>query len=282
MDSDPTLRLGTCAFTAAGWRRAFYPPGLKSSEYLSYYSRHFSTVEIDSTFYGVPNRENVARWYRQTPRDFLFSLKAPRVITHERCMVDCDADLNEFLTAVEPLKEKLGPILFQFPYFSQRRFNEGDEFVDLLEPFVERLPDGYRFAIEIRNRSWFTPRLLDILRRRSVVLALIDHPFMPEPREWLGRRDLITGDFLYIRWLGDRHGIEALTRTWDKVVIDRRPELKQWVEVIREFVKMGAGVHGYANNHYAGNGPSTVRLFMELWDGKPYEGTAQEQYTLGF
>lgn len=274
------LRLGTCAFTAAGWPGTFYPRALKSADYLSHYSRHFNTVEVDSTFYRVPSAATTRNWYAQTPKGFLFAAKAPQTITHERCMVDCDDQLKEFLSAMEPLGDKLGPLLFQFPYYGSQAFKSADEFTALLAPFVKKLPASYQFAVEIRNRWWIGPKLLDVLRERSVALALIDHPWMPRPSEVLDRVDPITSEFVYIRWLGDRKGIEEVTKTWDRIVVDRRRELEEWVEACRRFVKRNIRVFGYANNHYAGNGPSTVRLIWELWGGKPREGPAQ--YPLGF
>ncbi|HLG13432.1 MAG TPA: DUF72 domain-containing protein [Blastocatellia bacterium] len=274
------LRLGTCAFTAAGWGGTFYPPGIKSADYLSHYARHFDTVEVDSTFYGVPSAATTRNWYAQTPAGFLFAAKAPQTITHERCMVGCDPELKEFLSAMEPLGDKLGPLLFQFPYYSRRAFNSADEFIKLLAPFVKKLPAGYRFAVEIRNRWWIEPKLLDVLRERAIALALIDHPWMPRPAELLDGIDPVTSDFTYIRWLGDRKGIEEITKSWDKVVVDRKRELEEWVEACRGFAKRSLRIFGYANNHYAGNGPSTVRLIWELWDGKPRE--IPSGYPLGF
>jgi uncharacterized protein YecE (DUF72 family) len=144
----------------------------------------------------------------------------------------------------------------------------GCEFLARLEPFLKRLPSGYRFALEICNKAWMDARLADALRSRNVALALVDHAWMPRPAELLEKFDPITAEFAYIRWLGDRKGIEEQTKTWDKTIIDRSAELREWVNVCYKISGRGVPVFAYANNHYAGNGPATVRLFQELWKAR--------------
>ena len=93
--------------------------GMKSSDYLGYYSSRFDTVEVDSTFYGCPTIEAVHNWALKTPPGFIFSLKVPRTITHEKVLVECDKEFEEFIDAAHVLGEKLGPIVFQFPNFNK-------------------------------------------------------------------------------------------------------------------------------------------------------------------
>jgi uncharacterized protein YecE (DUF72 family) len=258
------IRLGTSAFTAAGWPGTFYPEDAKPAEYLSYYAREFDTVEVDSTFYRAPSPSTVRGWYEKTPANFIFAAKVPQEITHEKVLVNCTEELNRFLNAMDELREKLGPLLLQFPYFNRGKFKSGAEFLALLGPFLETLPGGYRFTIEIRNKAWLDQRLLDMLRRRGVALALIDHPWLPRPTELIRRIDPITADFTYIRWLGDRKAIEERTKSWDKTIIDRTRELREWVNVVHKFTGRGIVIFAYANNHYAGHGPATIRLFQQL------------------
>ena len=106
------IRLGTSAFTAAGWPGAFYPKGMKSADYLAYYSTRFDTIEVDSTFYRCPTMKAVNNWALQTPPGFIFSLKVPRTITHEKVLVECDKEFEEFVDTAHVLDEKLGPIVF--------------------------------------------------------------------------------------------------------------------------------------------------------------------------
>jgi uncharacterized protein YecE (DUF72 family) len=262
------LRVGTSAFTAAGWPGSFYPEGMKPADYLSYYATRFDTVEVDSTFYRAPSPATVRGWYNKTPPGFLFAAKVPQTITHEKVLVDCQAELKGFLAAMDGLGEKLGPLLFQFGYFNRKAFKSAEEFLSRLRPFLAKLPKGYRFALEIRNRNWLDPRLVETLREHNLALALIDQAWMPGIGEVLEKIDPITADFTYVRWLGDRKGIENLTQSWDKTVVDRQAGLREWVAAFRKFVARNIKIFAFANNHYAGHAPATVELFWELWNKK--------------
>ena len=173
------------------------------------------------------------------------------MITHDKVLLDCDGEWKDFLSTMEILGEKLGPLLFQFGLFKQNAFKSAEQFLARLKPFLKKLPRDHRFAVEIRNKHWLDARFADTLRQHNVALALIDQSWMPRPWEMPNKFDLITSDFSYVRWLGDRKGIEAVTKTWDKTVIDRREDLTNWVEVFWQFVSRNLKVFAYANNHYA-------------------------------
>ena len=117
--SVPGMYLGTCAFTAAGWEGTFYPKGMRSADYLAFYAERFPTVEVDSTFYGCPSARTVGNWAARTPEGFLFSVKVPQAFTHEKALVGCDAEFDEFVRTMELLGPKLGPMVFQFPFFDR-------------------------------------------------------------------------------------------------------------------------------------------------------------------
>lgn len=259
------LRLGTSAFTAAGWAGSFYPSDLPERDYLSYYAQHFDAVEVDSTFYRTPAASTVRGWYEKTPQGFLFAAKVPQQITHEKMLVDCKEEVAGFLKVMDLLKEKLGPLLFQFPYFNRAKFKSGGEFVARLKSFMKTLPEGNRFAVEIRNRQWLDAKFADTLRERGVALALVDHPWMPRATELFAKFDPITADFAYIRWLGDRKGIEEKTKTWDKIIVNRTADLGEWVEVLKKVHERKIQILAFANNHYAGYGPGTIEEFRGLW-----------------
>lgn len=262
----PQIHLGTSAFTADGWEGVFYPEGLKPADYLSHYATQFGTVEVDATFYGSPAPSMVKRWYSVTPAGFIFAAKVPQVITHEKMLADCSGDLANFLRAMDNLKEKLGPLLFQFPYFNKKTFAKPEDFFERLWPFLTTLPKGYQFVLEIRNKNFLVPVLADSLRQCGIALALIDHPWMPPVDELFKRFDLITADFAYIRWLGDRYGIEKITKVWNKIVVDRKKPLSEWAKACRLILRRGVNIYAYANNHYAGHGPATIRQFEEIFD----------------
>lgn len=261
------LYLGTSSWTAPAWSGVFYPEGTPASRFLSYYSRQFPTVEIDATFYAVPPASTVDGWRQRTPEGFLFAAKAPKAITHEKILDDCETDLTRFLEVMERLGDKLGPILFQFKYYKQSELT-APQFLDRLEPFVAALPEGFQFAVEVRNRSWLVPRLIETLRARNVALAWIDHPYMPGAAEYRRRPELITADFAYIRWLGDRYKIEEITTDFNRLILDRTAETRDWIETIRGLLPQVQKVHGYYNNHYAGYGVGSARLLQALWEGR--------------
>jgi len=264
----PGILLGTSAFTANGWQGSFYPPGMKSRDFLSYYATQFATVEVDSTFYGCPSATTVNNWADRTPEDFIFSVKVPQIITHEKALVNCDSEFEEFVKTMDILGPKLGPIIFQFPSFDRWKFPKQDSFLAVLTPFLKKLPTDHKFVIEIRNKNWLDARFADVLRERNVALALTDTSFVPRPWEMKEKIDLVTADFIYVRLLGDRKGIEAVTKTWDKVVVDRTHDIQDWVKFLRPIVRKGEKLFVYCNNHYAGHGPATVKQFLKAWNDR--------------
>jgi uncharacterized protein YecE (DUF72 family) len=263
--TNDSIRLGTSAFTAAGWEGTFYPAGMKPADFLSYYATKFDTVEVDSTFYRTPAVSTVKGWYAKTPPGFVFAAKVPQMITHEKMLVDCDEEFQIFLKTMDNLGEKLGPLLLQFGYFNKQAFAGVKEFLACLVPFLAKIPKEYRFAVEIRNKYWLVPAFVDALRERNIALALIDQSWMPRPKEQFARVDPITADFAYVRWLGDRKGIELQTKVWDKIIVDRTAELGEWVDVLKNVHERKIQILAFANNHYAGYGPGTIEEFRKLW-----------------
>lgn len=268
--SDSLLMLGTSSFTADGWSGSFYPKGMKQTDYLAHYARTFPTVEIDSTFYATPAPTTVESWYRKTPADFLFAVKVPKTITHEKVLKDCDAELEEYLETMGLLKEKLGPMLLQFPWFDKYAFKTSADFLERLRLFLGKLPKAFAgsFVVEVRNKGWIDETFLSAFREHKVALALTDTNWIPRPWEMKKPLDLVTSDFLYVRWLGHRKEIEEITTTWDHVVVDRTEDLKTWVTFLQSMVldKRLRKIFAFANNHYQGFGPATVQQFWGLWN----------------
>jgi uncharacterized protein YecE (DUF72 family) len=151
------------------------------------------------------------------------------------------------------LGPKLGPILFQFPSFDRWKFPKQESFLAVLTPFLKKLSADHKFVIEIRNKTWLDAKLADVLREHKIALVLTDTSFVPRPWEMKEKFDMITADFAYVRWLGDRHGIEKITQQWDRTVVDREHDLKNWVDVLKELVlnKKIRQLFAFANNHYA-------------------------------
>jgi uncharacterized protein YecE (DUF72 family) len=226
----------------------FYSKGLTATEFLAEYSKHFDTVEVDSTFYGIPYESTVIRWKDQTPSDFLFSLKFPKAITHEKMLRDCEEDVRRFIERISLLQGKLGPLLLQFPYGFK------PEHLYMLNAFLPTLPKGYRFVVEVRNKKLLDDKLYSLLRKNDVALAIVDHPFMPN-------LDAATTDFAYIRWEGDRRKVKG---TLGKVEVDRSNDIVTWAEKIKTFLDNSIEVFGYFSKYYSGYPPSDAKQLLQL------------------
>ena len=156
------------------------------------------------------------------PDGFLFSVKVPQVITHEKILRDCDAELSDFLRTMD-LPGRNGAVVFQFPYFGRAVLPDRHAFTDRLVPFLKKLPGAHRFAVEIRNAGWLDAELCNLLRDYRVALVLQDRSWMSDPAEF--KFDPITAEWTYIRRLGDRKWVGEEAR-FDKEVIDRSEELR--------------------------------------------------------
>ncbi len=247
MKSKGRLLLGTQGFAFDDWVGPFYPPGISQQSYLEEYARNFLTVEIDSTFYGPPRESVVRGWKARTPDGFTFAAKFPRLITHDQKLEGAQGAAETFVATMQILGEKLGVLTLQFAY------DFTPDLLPRLEAFLAALPVGPRYAVEVRNRGWLTPRLREMLAAHNVALVLQDLYYMP-------RMQWTTADFTVIRWLGRRSQIER----FDRIQIDRTREMTAWAERVRGFLEAGIDVYGYFNNHFAGHSPASVRLFEEI------------------
>lgn len=241
------LFLGTQGFSFDDWVGPFYPEGTSKREYLEAYTRHFPTVEIDSTFYGVPRDTTVQGWAKRTPRKFLFSAKFPRLITHDKKLDRARGDAEHFISTMGILGEKLAVLTLQFAY------DFTPDYFDALDEFLDMLPEGPRYAVEVRNRKWLTSEFGEMLSNHNVALVLQDLHYMP-------RLDWITADFTVIRWLGRRKDVEE----FDRIQIDRTENLLSWSQKVQDFMERGFDIYGYFNNHFAGHSPASVRQFAEM------------------
>ncbi len=239
--------LGTQGFSFDGWVGPFYPTGTPKRAYLEEYARHFNSVEIDATFYGPPRGTTVEGWRQRTPPDFRFAAKFPQLITHEKKLDRAVGDAEAFVRTMQTLGDKLGVLTLQFAYdFTPEYFERLDDFLGLL-------PEGPRYAVEIRNRKWLQSDFGEMLSGHNVALVLQDLHYMP-------RLDWITADFTVIRWLGRRKDIVE----FDRIQIDRTESLEMWSERIQGFIENGIDIYGYFNNHFAGHSPASVRQFAAM------------------
>ena len=167
MTSQSILLAGTSGYSYKEWLGHFYPDKLPASEMLRYYAEHFSTVEINNTFYRMPAESMLAQWVQQVPDRFRFTLKAPRRITHEQRLRESESNVAEFLRRAEVLGEKLGALLFQLPPYLKKDLPR-------LRDFLALLPSGREIAFEFRNVSWQDDEVYETLASRGAILCVTD------------------------------------------------------------------------------------------------------------
>ncbi len=205
---------GTSGYSYKEWKGSFYPEDLPAKDMLRHYAGRFPTVEVNNTFYQLPNRTTLARWAEEVPREFVFVLKASRRITHDQKLKDSGATLSYFFENASVLGERLGPVLFQLPPFLRRD-------VPRLRDFLAQVPDGRRAALEFRHASWYDDEVYEALRASGAALCIADSeeqgeaPFVPTA-PWgylrLRRQDYVDRD-LATWW--DRIRVCA----WDEVFV---------------------------------------------------------------
>jgi len=241
------LHVGTMGWSYGFWKGSFYPSDLTSEDFLSFYSKRFDTVEVDSTFYRIPRVQTVIDWKRQAPENFLFSLKFPKKVTHLKMLRDCQEETSVFLERASLLEEKLGAFLLQFPPMF------GQEHLPLLRSYLRTLPEGNRYAVEVRNKVLFNDELYALLKEHNVALVWVD-----ATKSLLSTE--VTADFLYIRWEGDR---KTVSGTIGKREIDRSEQIQQWGDILKALLKRGKPILGYYSKYYSGFPPSDVEDLLK-------------------
>ena len=252
------IHIGTCAWTFDDWRGVFYPDHLPSSDRLEFYSRHFSAVEVDSTFYHVPTPHVSGHWASVTPPGFRFTCKVPREITHERRLADVEEPLAAFVRGIEPLGEKLGCLLVQLPPWFHPKHDE-----HALREFIRRLPAGFPWAVEFRDTEWHLPRIVHLLESRRVAWVWNDlSPLAQADAAAFGFLPA-TADFALVRLMGDvttKYDAKGQGMHHYREPMWPRPQsLDNWAVKIRQTAAELGEVFVSVNNHFEGYAPHTVR-----------------------
>ncbi len=162
--------IGCSGFYYPEWKEIFYPKGLPQKEWFKYYCTHFNTIEINSTFYKLPSEKSLHKWHTESPTDFLFTCKAPRLITHYKQLVDCKALMQDFYQLISAgLKEKLGCILLQFP----PKFTYTEARLELL---LNNLDNRFKNAVEFRHSSWWRSDVYQQLAQNHLIFCGQSYP----------------------------------------------------------------------------------------------------------
>jgi len=229
-----SLFIGTSGWVYSHWDGIFYPEDLPGKNKLKYFSQHFKTAEINYSFYHLPRSSTYQNWYLQTPEDFLFAVKASRFITHIKRLKGVKEAWKIFIENALNLKERLGPILFQFP--PSFRANETE--IERLEDFLKLITKKkLQYAFEFRHQSWCDKKVHNLLKKYKVAWVIADSPSYPKV-------EVVTANFVYIRM----HGSKVLfsSNYTKKELQDLSQKIKKWLKTADVYVYFNNDAMGYA------------------------------------
>ncbi len=229
------VHVGTSGYNFPEWKGTFYPAKFPESQMLEYYAQRLSTVEVNYTFYRMPNAKTVAGWDAATPATFTFVLKAPQRITHIARLKDIDEPLRYFLETARRLGTKLGPVLFQLPPNFKKDL---PRLGDLLTQF----PADIRCAWEFRHESWFSDEVYDVLRTANAALCVADTEAGSTPH-------VASADFGYFRLRDEGYTTK---------------DLGQWAATVKELGKQWQDTYVFFKHEESGVGPKLAQQFAEL------------------
>jgi len=235
------LFVGTSGWVYKGWAGAFYPEGLPARQHLQFYTTQFNTVEINATFYRLPFEKGVRAWHDSAPDGFIYAIKGSRFITQMKKLKVEPKSIAIFFERIAPLKEHLGPILWQLPPMLRK-----DR--DRLDKFLRQLPKRHRYAVEFRHPSWLEDDIFSVLEKHKAAFVPVSSMAMP-----LVLR--VTTDFVYIRFHGLRGGAAHDYSS---------SELKPWTTFCRKSLKSGQDVYAYFNNDLNSRAPENAKQFIRM------------------
>ena len=257
---DDKVLVGTSGWGYPEWVGPFYPKGLEAKDFLSYYSKIFFTNEINTTFYNIPAKGMVRNWVKKTPKNFLFSAKIPKTITHKSKLNcnECLDDLDLYLDVMDPLisSGKLLAFLIQLPPSFKKK-----EHFSCLKDFISNWPqdlrdEGYYLVVEFRDESWMDEEVFTYLKQKSLTYCAVIEPKLPP------RMDVTNPKFSYIRF----HGYGE--KIWFNYEF-KENEIKKWANPIREVIQNSDKVGIYFNNHFSGYATKNSLMMMKELDLKP-------------
>jgi uncharacterized protein YecE (DUF72 family) len=232
------LWVGTSGYAYPEWRGSFYPEKMPTTKMLPYYAERFATVEINNTFYRMPNAQLLEGWSAQVPEHFKLTLKAPQRITHQKRLRDCADEVKYFLDVAATLGPKLGAILFQTPpYLRMSR--------ELLDGFLEMLPAGLCAAFEFRHASWMEADVFSRLQAKGLALCIADSEKFSTPVE-------ITAGYAYFRLRDEGY---------------QPQDIERWAQIIREKTAECSEVFVYFKHEEAGIGTQFAQHLIKHLSG---------------
>ncbi len=255
------IRLGTSSWQFEGWQGVFYPETLPKDQQLIYYSKQFDTVEVNTSFYGLPRPSTLVKWVESTPLGFQFCLKAPRAITHDKRLNNAQEESRLFLEVLRSLGTSAAPAFLQFPPTFTRQ-TDGKALALYIDWLAGQL-NGIRMGVEVRSADLLTPAFATFLADRGFCLVLIDRVETADLFDsWLTLIDQKKApQFVIIRWIGDdRNGPQGDS----ELVAPRDAQLEQWAKRLIQLEERGIEVFGYMHNPYEGHSPASIRRLRSL------------------
>ena len=236
------LKIGCTGWSYEGWVGPFYPKTLENPNYLKHYSTSFDITEVNSTFYRIPLQSMTKKWFSDTPQDFMFTAKIPKLITHDG-RLEPGPYLDQFLNSIKPLESKMKILVIQLP--PSLSFKEAKP---RLEKIAKHLPENYRYAVEGRHASWFDDDSYQFLSENDLCLVWNEVEGVSNPAK-------ITTDFVYLRLIGDRSIPE---NEFGKIHKDRTDLVKKWAAKLDSIKNQVSFAVAMANNHFEGFAPATA------------------------
>ena len=235
------IRIGCSGWQYRHWRGRFYPRDLPTDRWLEHYAANFDTVELNNSFYRLPEADVFAAWGRRVPPGFWFAVKASRYLTHLKRLREPREPLDRLWSRATKLGSHLGPMLYQLP----PRWNRD---LDRIRAFVDALPENRKQAIEFRDPSWYHPDVYEILAQAGIALCLHDMPGS-------ATRPVPIGPFAYVRF----HGVNGRYRGAYSDVA-----LRTWARRLRAWADGGRACFVYFNNDVGGHAPRDAARLREL------------------
>jgi uncharacterized protein YecE (DUF72 family) len=286
------LRLGTCSWKYDSWKGLVYDvdKAYQAGDYLKDYARTYGSVEVDQWFWSLfpggvrlPNPETVHQYAASVPDDFRFTVKVPNAVTLTHYYAKqpkgsasyanranshfLDVEIfGEFLESLDQMKDKLGPIMFQFEYLNKTKMPCLSVFLERLGDFFRQAPTGYAYAIEIRNPNYLKPELFAFLKQYQIGMVLLEGYYMPSIKSVVSAHDVHTSDFLVIRLHGpDRKEIETITKgVWGDTALPKDEGLASAATIIQESLAKDLDTYVNVNNHYEGCAPLSIERLLAL------------------
>lgn len=280
------IRFGTCSWKYDSWKGIVYS-GTNSKNYFQEYSKKFDTVEIDQWFWSLfsnskivlPQKKVVEEYKQSVPKDFLFTIKVPNSITLTHFYKESKEDelrinpsflsvdlFNQFLETIEPIKDKIGCLIFQFEYLNKQKMKSLSEFQNKFSEFRSQIKnDSPPIGIEIRNPNYLNEKYFTFLSEQKIAPVLLEGYYMSPITETYSKFKKQFKNLMVIRLHGtDRKGIEEIANNnWSQIYINRDKEILSIVEMIRDLQKNEVDLFVNVNNHFEGSAPITINKIKE-------------------